>query len=284
MKAWFAYEDGACFALRTDGAACYTARGSRYDDFSPEMMLKAGAADADNYLLPPKAQKILCVDEAEAESAAAGLIAEWGGNALTEDGEFWRVTVEMNPLLLFFAPDEYRSKELYRLAVIREGRSLRYVPPEDRAAALCEQAVYNCALALEFVPAALKTVELCQKAVKESGGVLAFVPDPIKSGAPEGYALCLEAVKNDGLALRHVPEQHKTGELCLEAVKQSGRALKFVPENLKTPELCLRAVSPSASWKSAAPPPPEAGRWNWPCVTRAAVSGTSPLFAGKPSE
>jgi hypothetical protein len=163
------------------------------------------------------------------------------------DGAFWRTSVEMNPLLLFFVPDEYHTEELYRLAVQRYGGegggALRYVPVEKRSAALCAQAVYNTAWALEFVPPEVQTLELCQKAVKALGSAFEFVTEHIKTSEPEGRALCRAAVKDAGLMLRYVPEQYKTTELCLEAVKEWGYALAFVPEALKTPELCLHAMS-----------------------------------------
>jgi len=42
MKAYYGYEDATFWAIRTEGHYCFTAHGSRYYDFWPELMLKAG--------------------------------------------------------------------------------------------------------------------------------------------------------------------------------------------------------------------------------------------------
>jgi len=91
MKAYYEYEDGTFWAIRTEGDECFIAEGNKYDDFDPELMQKA---------------------ETETEQEAILLAAEKSKYAIKQNAEFWRIAVEINPMLLFFVPDEYLAAVL----------------------------------------------------------------------------------------------------------------------------------------------------------------------------
>ena len=236
MKAYYEYEDGTFWAIRTEGENCFTAQGSKYEDFWPELMLKAGSEEERYWRMPPNAKKITFGSPEAAEQEAAKMAAEKSENAIIRNRKFWRIAVEISAYLLFFTPDKYKTPELCALAVERDGMALKYVPQKMKVHELCKKALYNDPYALEYVNENEKTEEICQNAVKDKGETLKFVPE--KFITPK---LCLEAVKNDEWALEFVPEKLKTYELCVEAVKEDPGTLKFVPEALKTKELCLRA-------------------------------------------
>ena len=139
---------------------------------------------------------------------------------------------------LKFIPDEYRTKELYELAVRQNGFALDYISKTLRTPKLCEIAVKSNGHALRFIPHEYKTQEICELAVKNNGDALRFVPNEYKT--PE---LCKLAVKNNKLALHYVPEKYKSEEIVKLAVQSNGMTLAYVPEDLKTYELCKIAVS-----------------------------------------
>ncbi len=176
MKAYYDYEDGSFWAIRTEGKDCFTANGSKYRDFYPEYMLKAGSEKEKNRRILPNSAKISCESAEAAEASAAKMAEEKSISALKQDAEFWRIAIEINSYLLFFVPDEYKTKELCTLAVIRNGAALMYVPPQIKDYELCRKAVNNNYHALKYVDDELKTKEMCEAAVKSCGSVLEYVP------------------------------------------------------------------------------------------------------------
>ena len=91
MKAYYEYENGTFWAIRTAYGDCFTAQGNKYEGFDPESMQKA---------------------EVETEQEALLMEAEKSVSAIDQDAEFWRSAIEINAMLLFFVPDEYRTPEL----------------------------------------------------------------------------------------------------------------------------------------------------------------------------
>ena len=47
MKAYYEYEDGTFWAIRTEGNSCFTANGSKYCDFYIDIMLNADREEED---------------------------------------------------------------------------------------------------------------------------------------------------------------------------------------------------------------------------------------------
>ena len=253
MKAYIEYEDGTFWAIRTEDNNCFTTQGGKYKRLKsrafkyyvyllPELMLKAGTEDEKEYDMPLEVKKMSFENPSRARKEAAKLINERsvknenGASALKQDGEFWRDAVQVNACLLFFVPDEYRTKELCALAVGREGQTLRYVPTEMRDGEIYKLALNNFP-GLEFIPNELITEEMCLNMVKTNCGALDDVPEKFITAE-----LCLIAVRGDGRALEYVPEKFKTAELCTEAVKNKRSAFKFVPAALKTLEFCFFAL------------------------------------------
>ena len=205
MKTYFEYEDGTFWAIRTRDSDCFAIHDSKYTGWNPEWMLEAGIERKNNLRIMSNAEKISCDDPNAAKREAERRISEKSQGALKQDAEFWHIAIEINAFLLFFVPDEHKTKELCSLAVRRNGRALQYVPVEMQDKELCTLAVNNNSLALKFMKEDLKTSSLCEKAVSLNGGALEFVPN-----------------------------RFKTAELCHTAVKENGWALEFVPEEMKT--------------------------------------------------
>jgi len=242
IKAYFEYEDGTFWAMRTEGYICLTVQGSKYRhelfrDW-PEYIQESLTGKEEKGWMWKHSKKVSFTDSTAARKEGQRLAQGKSVGSITQDAEFWRIAVEINAYIIYFVPDRYKTKKLCALAVRKEGRTLKYVPAEIQTSELCTVAVDRSPCALKFVNESLKTLELCEKAIKKYGENLEFVPDKFKT-----KELCQTAVKESGWALGFVPDEMKTYELCTKAVKKNPDALKFVPDNLKTPELCHLAVS-----------------------------------------
>jgi Domain of unknown function (DUF4116) len=145
--------------------------------------------------------------------------------------------LHQNGYALQFVPEEYRTPELCRLAVVQNGLALEFVPEEYRTYEICLLAIKQNGLAIQDVPEDQITPELYHLALEQNGWALGHVPREQRT-----YELCLLAVQRNGRALDSVPENHRTPELYRIAVEQDGEALESIPKNKKTPELCLLAV------------------------------------------
>ena len=164
MKAYYEYEDGTFWAIRTEGNSCFTANGSKYCDLYLDIMLDADSVEEG--LIPQHAAKLSFESEEAAEAAALKMIEKNSAGALAQDAEFWRSAIEINARLLFFVPDPYKTEELCALAAARNGRALEYVPAQMKSYKLCRKAVFNNGCTLQYVDDDLKTEELCEMAVK----------------------------------------------------------------------------------------------------------------------
>ena len=183
-----------------EGVNCLTVQGSKYCRLHPLFMV---VAILDEEYKPsrisPNMQKITFADPVSARIAGGKMTDEKRAGSVTQDAEFWRTVIEINPLLLFFVPIEYRTKELCSLAAGRNGFALWFVPVEMQDMELCTQAVHNLPYMLKIVREDLKTKELCDLAVGIDGEALEYVPNEFKT-----YELCLNAVKLNGKALKYV--------------------------------------------------------------------------------
>ena len=142
--------------------------------------------------------------------------------------ELCKLAIQRNGLDLRFVPENFKTKELFKIAVKQNGMTLDYIPEDLRTKELCELAVIQNGWALEFVPDKYKTKELCAIAVQNNGWALLFVPSELKT-----KEMCELAVKNDGRALDYVPKEHKDYNFCMEAIKNNGKVLQWVPEEYK---------------------------------------------------
>ena len=132
MKAYFEYEDGSFWAIRTDDNVLFTTCGSIYD-FRPlfievKKILNDVSADI---------EKMTFIDSSTTELEADKITAEKRKAALKQDAEFWKIAIEINANLLYFVPDEFKTVDLYNLAVVRNGKALRFISLELNTPNLC---------------------------------------------------------------------------------------------------------------------------------------------------
>jgi hypothetical protein len=154
--------------------------------------------------------------------------------------ELYEIAIKQDGLNLMYVPEQLRTKELCELAIQNNGEALYYVPDEFKTKELCELAVRNNGMALGDIPEQYRTKELCELAIRQDGYALKYILDEFKT--EELYKL---AIKNNGLALQYVPEYLKTEELYKSLVQHDGHALRFFPRELKTIELCEIAIKQS---------------------------------------
>lgn len=142
--------------------------------------------------------------------------------------EYWLGIVQKKGYALEFTPEEFKTKELYKVALQDDGCYLMNVPEEFKDQDICLTAVQKDGLALQFVPTNLRDYELCSKAVAQNGFAFQYVPDKIKD-----EFICMLAVQQRGGMLYYVPNHLKTKQMCMAAVRQCKNNIIFVPEHLK---------------------------------------------------
>jgi len=244
---FFAYEDGTFWAIAAYGSDCFTSEDSvikkpisRGDedlyDFV-EVDTSKSEEERDWFYFMPNPEKISFADPDTAEREAQKMAAEKSKTALKYSHEFWLTIIEARPKFLRFVPEEYRTKELYTLAVRKDRHMLSKIPAEIQTAKLCRLAISDYPFSFQCVREDLMSSELCEEAVRRSGFNFEFVPERFIT--PE---LCLKAVKHHGSILAAVPEKFITMEMCIDAVSDNPESLKFVPDKFKTIELCFLAA------------------------------------------
>lgn len=82
-------------------------------------------------------------------------------------------------------PREFRTLDIYKAVVSKDGEALRDVPPELKTPELCKIAVSQNGWALSFVPPELINYELCKIAVSQDGEAVHVVPEEILQQHPE---------------------------------------------------------------------------------------------------
>ena len=154
---------------------------------------------------------------------------------MTED--ICKNIIQKHGAFLYSIPKEFKTLEIYEIAIANNGSSLQHISEECRTQGLCELAVKQNGLALYHVPDKYKTKELCELAVSNNGNGIGDVPEELIT-----EELCKIAVKQSGHALHCIPEKFITKEICEIAVKQYGEALRFIQKELRTKELCELAI------------------------------------------
>jgi len=148
--------------------------------------------------------------------------------------EICLAAVQMDSRALNYVPENERIYEICLAAVQRDSRALQFVPmleyvfPEERRKEIYLVAVEKNGLVLRYVPEEKKTIGICLASVKNNGLALGYVPEETRK-----YQICLAAVKNNGLALQYVPEGIKSNSICQIAVDNDNNALQFVPVDLR---------------------------------------------------
>jgi hypothetical protein len=138
-------------------------------------------------------------------------------------------------------PEEYRTDELYKVAVTVNSTNFKYVPEHLKTYELCKLAVSKNRTNFGYVPEQFKTYELCKIVIEDSDG---FSIDVVPTTIKDYDKLCKYAVSLNGSSLVSIPKQFRTNELCTIAVKEHSGAIEDVPTNIKNyAELCKIAVS-----------------------------------------
>jgi hypothetical protein len=164
--------------------------------------------------------------------------------------------------VLSFVPDELKTEEICRSAIIDGGCDMLYhIPYSMRTTEICKyiigymmnyntvrsifpilQLIPNEILAdviksilrnksLEVIPTKFKTPQICMEAVKINVRNLEHVPYKLRT-----EEICKIAFK------QNVPKKLITGELCVNAVKGNPYIILNIPEEMITEELCMTAV------------------------------------------
>jgi len=170
--------------------------------------------------------------------------------------------ITMNPWIVRYLPDEFKTYDFILEAVKRTGEIIKFVPESMKTHEFCAIARNNYPMANNFIPESLTldlhletlakrdcSLEIAKDIVKKipvsalttdicvliaSRISLEFVPDELKT--PD---LCMMAVyESGGEDLCYIPDEKKTSEMCLEAMKLSCDSFEYIPEKLWTPEIC----------------------------------------------
>jgi hypothetical protein len=134
-------------------------------------------------------------------------------------------SVKIEPGLIKYLPDEYKTYDICLEAVSNYGAYLEYVPDIHRNEKMYLNAVKSQGNSIVFIKEKDITLELCKYAIKNSGLSLEFFPNRCKT-----FELCLDAVKENGYSIKYVPEKHKTFELCMMAFSSSKLISQYIPE------------------------------------------------------
>ena len=106
MKAYYEYEDGTFWAIRTEGYICLTAQGSKYYRYWPDFFLEPLTEKEERWWMLEHSKKTVFADSPAAEEEGQKLAVEKSAGAITQDAEFWRIAIEINAYLIYFVPDE----------------------------------------------------------------------------------------------------------------------------------------------------------------------------------
>lgn len=124
---------------------------------------------------------------------------------------FCKKIVSKCGLALIFIPNEFRTKEILKLAVKTTPDALGLI--EYQTEKLCKSAVKRNGLALFHV--VYKTKKICKIALRQNGMAIKYVPNDILN-----EKLCLIAIADpihNTLVFEHIRENMQTEELCMMA-------------------------------------------------------------------
>ncbi len=148
---------------------------------------------------------------------------------------------------LKYIPYKFKSYNLCKLILEKDGLNLKYVPRNIITSRLCLIAITEEPLSIKYVPKEFKNNKLYELTVKINGMLLRYIEQPtynIKKIALSNYGraleyidnadyeLCLIAVKNDGYAIKYVPEKMLTYELYYYAIQSEPESFRLFPENV----------------------------------------------------
>lgn len=138
----------------------------------------------------------------------------------TFDRETMLEVLKLSPVLLEYAPDEFKAnRELVLLAVEKDPVALAYVHPKfrgDRQVVLT--AVKHWGSALQYAASKFQAdKEVVLTALKDSAEAIAYVAPELRRDRQVAFT----AIEKDGRTLQHLPDFQNDRELVLKAIENS---------------------------------------------------------------
>ena len=179
--------------------------------------------------------------------------------------ELCKYIVQKNGMVIQKLPSQYKTKELYELAIGQNPLVIGHISKYKLTYELCKSAVYKNNYAVKYVPkkylhrllndankiigfainikpSIIKyisskniTVELCKLAIDKDYKVLKL----IKCQSDE---ICKYAIDKNTDAFTYILNENQTEELCKYAVLKNIYLFKYVSPEYQTEELCKYAV------------------------------------------
>jgi hypothetical protein len=137
----------------------------------------------------------------------------------------WIVKIaKIDSYLFDLIPDKLKNKDMYKIAIEKNGLLLKKFPKDMKSRDICIRAVEKNGLAFKHVPIELRDREMCIRAVEKNGLSLQHVPIELRD-----REMCMRAIKKNGLSLKHVPIELRDREMCMKAIERNNLASKHVP-------------------------------------------------------
>jgi hypothetical protein len=153
--------------------------------------------------------------------------------------DYYYNRIKKNGRLMVIVPEEYRTFELYMLA-IENKLLLRHVPEQYKTLELCKLAVkINIGRVFDYIPEQHHTLEFWKFAIQNNNDAIYNIPEQFKT--LEIYNLAVRSADRYSISeiLQNMPIQFRTLEICHTAIKKQflcniQNILNYIPEQFKT--------------------------------------------------
>ncbi len=115
--------------------------------------------------------------------------------------------VKENGLSIMDIPEEYRTNELWKLAIRNNSRILTYISQNDQTSELCLEAVKHDGLQYLNCMSNCRTDEIKMEAVKQNGLILRWMENPtyeMQKEAVKSYPNAIQYIKNPSIELQKI--------------------------------------------------------------------------------
>ena len=150
--------------------------------------------------------------------------------------------VAQNGAAFQYVKEEFRTPEIYRIALSSCGRMLRHISPKDQTEELCLLATKENPYNLRYVSKRLLK-DVMIKTVTNDGFAIKYIPAPNEDDEDE-FRFYMElvklSVKQNGMALKFIPKEYQTPSVCKMAIENNPEAFQYVAD--QTLDVCLTAV------------------------------------------
>lgn len=150
--------------------------------------------------------------------------------------------VAQNGAAFQYVKEEFRTPEIYRIALSSCGKMLRHIPAKDQTEEMCLLATRENPYSLRYVSKQfLKDVMV--KTVTNDGFAIKYIPTPNEDDEDE-FRFYMElvklSVKQNGMALKFIPKEYQTPSVCKAAIKNNPESFQYVIN--QTLDICMYAV------------------------------------------